>query len=192
MDIGLAGGSYYYSRPNMDLTGTLTLDGGTLEVTGDAWMDHQWGDFVLVDGGGWDWFALQLDNGTSLMLFQLRDVEGIGDPPDFGTLVRPSGEVVHLPEGAYTVEATETWTSDLTSATYPTTYPIGWTIAIPSEEIELNVAASLPDQELDTTASTGTIYWEGEVIVSGMAAGESVDGLGYVELTGYVDDIFSP
>jgi predicted secreted hydrolase len=189
MDIGMAGGSYYYSRPGMKLSGQLTVNGEKLDVTGSAWMDHQWGDFVLVNGGGWDWFAVELDDGTALMVFQLRGVEGVGDLPDFGTLVLPDQTVIHLDEADYTIESGETWLSDLTGANYP----LGWTITIPTQELTLQLDPSMADQELDTRASTGTIYWEGEVTVSGTHSGDQVAGLGYVELTGYAEaGVLSP
>lgn len=188
IDVGLASGSYYYSRTDIDVTGTLTVEGQALEVAGKAWMDRQWGNFILVDGGGWDWFSLSLDNGTDLMLFRLRGVEEIGDPPDFGTLARPDGEAVHLPEGSFTIEPLEHWTSERSGATYP----IAWRVTIPGEELELEVRAALPDQELDTTASTGTIYWEGEVEITGTSRGVPITGLGYVELTGYAGANFNP
>ncbi len=187
MEIGVAGGSYYYSRPGMELSGTLQVDGQTMNVTGEAWMDHQWGDFVLVDGGGWDWFAVNLDDGTAIMLFELRGIDEIGDVPDFGTLIRSDGTVVHLGEESYSIEQNSFWTSDTTGATYP----VSWTLDIPAEHILLALQSSMPDQELDTTASTGTIYWEGEVVVSGTIGNQSTSGLGYVELTGYAKDIFS-
>jgi predicted secreted hydrolase len=76
IDFGPAGGSYYYSRTAMDATGTLDLDGETLAVTGDAWFDHQWGDFISVGGGGWDWFAVNLDNGVDLTISLVRDADG--------------------------------------------------------------------------------------------------------------------
>ena len=76
IDFGPAGGSYYYSRTAMDAAGTLTLDGEDLAVTGEAWFDHQWGDFISVGGGGWDWFAVNLDDGTDLTLSLVRDADG--------------------------------------------------------------------------------------------------------------------
>ena len=76
IDFGPAGGSYYYSRTAMDATGSVTLDGRTLTVEGSAWFDHQWGDFISVGGGGWDWYALNLDDGTDLTLSLVREADG--------------------------------------------------------------------------------------------------------------------
>ena len=105
VDFGPAGGSYYYSRPKMTATGTLTLDGETFPVTGTAWFDHQWGDFISVGGGGWDWFAVNLDDGTDLTLSLVRAADG-SYPLIYGTLTRPDGSTEHLPREAFTVEVT--------------------------------------------------------------------------------------
>jgi predicted secreted hydrolase len=189
MQIGIAGSSYYYSRPGMEVEGTLTVDGETMKVTGSAWMDHQWGDFVLIEGGGWDWFAIELADDTAIMVFQLRGIEGVGDIEDFGTLVQPDGTVEHLAENDFIIEAQENWTSPATGATYP----VSWSIEIPSQELTLELEPSMNDQELDTRASTSTIYWEGEMVVEAQRGTQELTGLGYVELTGYADsELISP
>ncbi len=104
IDFGPAGGSYYYSRPRMAAEGTLHLDSETFHVTGDAWFDHQWGDFIAVGAGGWDWFAVNLADGTDLTLSLVRDTAG-NYPLAYGTLVRPDGSVAHLDRAAFTVDA---------------------------------------------------------------------------------------
>ena len=180
IDFGPAGGSYYYSRTAMDATGTLVLEGTELRVSGTAWFDHQWGDFISVGGSGWDWFAVNLDDGTDLTLSLVRDAQG-AYPLVYGTLVDADGEVRHLDRDAFEVEATEQWTSSATGATYPA----AWSIVIPSEELTIDLRPTVPDQELDTRATTGVVYWEGSQIVEATRAGSPLGGLGYVELTGY-------
>jgi predicted secreted hydrolase len=180
IDLGAAGGSYYYSRTRMAATGTLLLDGQTHGVRGTAWFDHQWGDFIAVGGGGWDWFALGLDDGTDLTLSLVRSPDG-SYPLVYGTLVAPDGAVLHLPGTAFTVQATGHWTSPTTGATYPS----GWRVTIPSEALTLDITPTVLDQELDTRATTGVVYWEGSQLVSGTHQGQAVTGRGYVELTGY-------
>ncbi|MEZ4570377.1 MAG: lipocalin family protein [Thermomicrobiales bacterium] len=105
-------------------------------------------------------------------------------PQSAGRRGRPSGR------GAdYSIENNSSWTSEATGATYP----LDWTIEIPEYDLTLDLKPTLENQELDTTASTGTIYWEGEVVVTGQRGSDELDGLGYVELTGYADsDIFNP
>jgi predicted secreted hydrolase len=172
--------SYYYSWTRLDVQGTLDRGNGPESVTGEAWMDHQWGDFQTFQDGGWDWFALQLEDGTDVMLYLIRNLEGEVLLVD-GSIVAPDGGLTVLREGDFTVTATGEWTSPHTG----TVYPSGWEIAIPAHELALTVTPSLPDQELDSRPTTGVIYWEGEALVSGTSRGEPVAGLGYVELTGY-------
>jgi predicted secreted hydrolase len=88
---------------------------------------------------------------------------------------------VHLPSDAFTVTSVDTWQSPDTGAVYPS----GWTISIPSEQLEISLTPTVLDQELDTRRTTGVIYWEGSQIVEATHAGEGVGGEGYVELTGY-------
>jgi predicted secreted hydrolase len=183
VDFGAAGGSYYYSRTRMAATGGLTLDGATLRVEGTAWFDHQWGDFIAVGGGGWDWFAVNLDDGTDLTVSLVRDADG-SYPLVYGTLVRADGSVHHLPRDAFAVQATGAWTSPGTGATYPS----GWTISVPADDLTIRLTPTLSDQELDTRATTGVVYWEGSQLVQATRAGEPIGGEAYVELTGYLGD----
>jgi len=184
IDFGPAGGSYYYSRTDMDATGTLTLDGRTLDVTGDAWFDHQWGDFISVGGAGWDWFAVNLDDGTDLTISIVRDADG-SDSLVYGTLVAEDGTTRHLDRAAFTVSASDAWTSPTTGATYPA----AWSIDVPSEQLSIRLRPTVADQELDTRATTGVVYWEGSQVVDATRAGVPVDGEAYVELTGYASSI---
>ena len=181
IDFGPAGGSYYYSRTAMDAAGTITLDGADMRVTGTAWFDHQWGDFISVGGGGWDWFAVNLDDGTDLTLSLVRDADG-SYPLIYGTVVDPDGTTRHLERDAFTVEVTDHWTSPATGAEYPA----GWTIRIPGEDdLHIELRPTVAAQELDTRATTGVIYWEGSQVVGGTRAGAPIGGKAYVELTGY-------
>ena len=86
IDFGPAGGSYYYSRTAMTATGTVTVGDRTLAVDGTAWFDHQWGDFIAVGAGGWDWFAINLDDGTDITLSLVRAADG-SYPLVYGTSV---------------------------------------------------------------------------------------------------------
>lgn len=177
LDFSPFGWSYYYSYTHAAVRGVL-LDQGLLRpVTGTAWIDHQWGDFISVASGGWDWYSVHLDDGREFTASVVRDESG-AIVLRYGTLIGPGGETTHLPSEDLEIRATGTWTSPHTRATYPS----GWTLSVPSEGLRLRLEPLLLDQELDTRASTGVVYWEGAVSVSG-ADGEA--GLGYVELTGY-------
>ena len=164
----------------MDASGTLKIGERTLTVEGSAWFDHQWGDFISVGGGGWDWFAVNLDDGTDVTLSLVRDADG-SYPLVYGTLVERDGRTHHLPADAFTVEATAEWTSPTSGATYPAV----WRISIPAEDLEIQLQPTVADQELDTRATTGVIYWEGSQVVRATRNGVPLGGQAYVELTGY-------
>ncbi|MFL5717364.1 MAG: lipocalin family protein [Chloroflexota bacterium] len=180
IDFGSAGGSYYYSRTRMTADGDLVLDGKHLLVDGEAWFDHQWGDFIAVGGGGWDWFAVNLADGTDLTLSLVRDRDG-SYPLVYGTRVDPDGTTHHLDRSAFSVEVTEHWTSPVTGATYPA----GWRVSVPEPGLDLRLTPTVPDQELDTRATSGVVYWEGSQRVVATDRGNSVGGQAYVELTGF-------
>jgi predicted secreted hydrolase len=182
IDFGPAGGSYYYSRTAMTATGSVDLDGERLSVTGTAWFDHQWGDFISVGGGGWDWFAVNLEDGTDLTISLVRDADGTY-PLIYGTLVEADGTVRHLDRDAFTVEVTGEWTSPATGATYPA----GWRIELPGEALTIELEPTVAAQELDTRATTGVVYWEGSQVVRAERDGRPLGGDAYVELTGYAD-----
>jgi RND superfamily putative drug exporter len=180
IDFGPAGGSYYYSRTAMTAKGDLVVDGKTIHVTGEAWFDHQWGDFIAVGGGGWDWFAVNLSDGTDLMLSLVRNADG-SYPLVYGTIVDKAGVTRRLARDAFEVKVTDHWTSPATGATYPA----GWRVTIPGEDLTIDLRPTVADQELDTRASTGVVYWEGSQVVSATRGTTRLGGEGYVELTGY-------
>jgi predicted secreted hydrolase len=175
--------SHYYSLTRMPTRGTVAIDGVELDVAGTSWMDHEFGTSFLETGQlGWDWFSVQLDDGTDLMLFQMRRADGRRDPHSSGTIVDAAGRAQALRAEDFTLVAGEPWRSPKSGARYP----ISWSIAIPGGGLEMDVRAALPDQELRTERSTGVTYWEGAIDVRGRYRGRVVTGLGYLEMTGYV------
>jgi predicted secreted hydrolase len=182
IDFGPAGGSYYYSRTAMTAEGTVTIGDRAMAVDGTAWFDHQWGDFIAVGGGGWDWFAVSLDDGTDITLSQVRAADG-SYPLAYGTLVDVSGTARHLDEDDFTVAVTDHWQSPATGAAWPA----GWVVTLPGEGLSIQLAPTVPHQELDTRATTGVIYWEGSQRVTATRDGNALGGRAYVELTGYAD-----
>jgi predicted secreted hydrolase len=176
---GPAGDSYYYSRTRMTISGIVVDHGEQVPVTGLAWFDKQWGNF-LVMGGGWDWFSLHLDDGSDLMLNLIKDASGTTQLA-YGTYVAPDGQFSHLPGDKFEVNGLGQWTSPHTGITYPS----GWRATVPGQALDLIITPVIPDQELDTRRSTGIVYWEGAQTVSGTRAGQPVLGQGYVELVGY-------
>jgi len=174
--------SHYISFTRLNTTGTITLGGEALAVTGLSWMDQEFGSDQL--GGeevGWDWFALQLDNGEDLMVYQLRRADGSVNRFSSGSLVDAVGNKTELPGESYTIRATGEWISPHSKAKYP----MGWVISIPGKEGELIVTPRFEDQEMLTTRYTGTVYWEGAISVSGTWRGKPIGGKGFVELVGY-------
>jgi predicted secreted hydrolase len=180
IDFGSAGGSYYYSRTAMDAAGSVTLGDRTLDVEGVAWFDHQWGDFISIGGGGWDWFAVNLSDGTDLTLSLVRDADG-SYPLVYGTLVDAAGDTTHLEATDFELAVTDRWVSPTTNADYPA----GWSIGIPSAGLTIRLTPTVAGQELDTRATTGVIYWEGSQTVVAFGPSGPLTGEAYVELTGY-------
>jgi len=181
---GAAGYSYYYSRPLMAIQGSVADHGATIAVTGQAWMDHQWGNFLSTVGAGWDWYSIQLSNRTEYMLYIIRDSQK-RPISVFGTAVATDGSAHQVSSLAIHSQATGSWRSPVTGGVYPSGWVVTLTGATPLETFTLTLTPLLQDQELVTTNTTGVAYWEGAVNIQGTAAGQATTGEGYVELTGY-------
>src|SRR5690606_10914582 len=143
-----------------------------------AWLDREWGTSALEDGAvGWDWFALQLDDGRDLMVYRLRRADGSASPFSGGSLIGADGSRRALAVDDVQLSPRDHWTS----AASGVRYPVAWRLVIPSEDLELTVSPVLDNQELDLAVR----YWEGAVRVSGSSSGAPVAGRGYLELAGY-------
>ncbi|MFL6193276.1 MAG: lipocalin-like domain-containing protein [Thermoanaerobaculia bacterium] len=172
--------SYYYSLTRMPASGSVRIGKESFQVTGDAWMDREWSTSSLGrDQIGWDWFALQLSDGSDLMLYRLRRKDGTADPSSSGTVIGADGGSRPLALADFAIEGSGGWRSQRSGAVYPGR----WRVRIPSEGLELDVRPLLADQELDVAFR----YWEGAVGLEGTRRGRPVRGRGYVELTGYTD-----
>ena len=174
VDFGQAGKSYYYSRTRMSVNGKISVADREAPVMGNAWFDHQWGNFE-VRAVAWDWFALQLEEGSEVMLTVFRDDEG-RDLRRYGTFIATDGAIIHLSPDEFQVSSTGSWTSPASGATYP----VDWRIQIPSQAVDVQLVPVLKMAEFDATGTTFNYYWEGAVKVSG-----SHRGRGFVEMTGY-------
>jgi predicted secreted hydrolase len=169
------GGSWYYSHPWLQAEGTVTFDGETVPVRGQAWLDREWSSqFLQTDQEGWDWFALHLDNGDKLMAFQLRSIGGGPDTAfrhavllsaDGGRRSGVSEEVFFTPLRMASVAGREV--------------PVAWALRWPDAGIDLEVEAGLDDQWMNVDFP----YWEGRVVVR--ESGGPPVGVGYLEMTGY-------
>ena len=171
--------SYYYSFTRLETIGSVTLGDRTVAVKGESWLDREYSTGALEPGQvGWDWFALQLDDGSELMYYQLRDDAGSASPQSAGVLVDRNGRVTRLAREDVLLTVENSWASPRDG----TLYPAGWHLSVAEHDVELRIAPRLPDQELDLAFR----YWEGAVSVVGLGAdGRPVRGRGYVELTGY-------
>ena len=178
--------SHYISYTRMATQGILFLKGKKYEVTGTSWMDHEFSSNQLsAEQVGWDWFSVQLDNGSEIMLYLIRLKDGSVEPHSSGTLVRAAGSHQHLSLREISIESTGEWTSPHTGAVYPA----GWVMSLPGSKTRLKISPELADQELHHLRSIGSSYWEGSVSVQGTHEGQPVSGQGYVELVGYAKQL---
>ncbi|MEO8441644.1 MAG: lipocalin-like domain-containing protein [Betaproteobacteria bacterium] len=168
--------SYYYSRPQLKVQGTLTRDGKAEPAVGTAWLDHEWSSSYLDErAAGWDWLGINLADGGALMAFRMRDEQG-GKFWAGGAYRAADGRTRIFEPGEVDFTPLRRWRSSRSGAFYP----IAWRITAGS--LKIDVTPLMDDQENDTRASTGTIYWEGAV--RALQDGQAV-GRGYLELTGY-------
>lgn len=170
--------SYYYSLSRLVTDGTIRIGDTTHTVSGVSWKDHEFGTSALgPQAQGWDWFGLIFENEYELMVGQIRQQDDSVEPAFGGLLIRPDGSTLYLPAASFTITPLDTWTSPHTGAVYPS----GWTITVAHEDIDwtFTVTPLMRDQELH---GANVEYWEGAVDVTG-----DVTGVGYAELTGYVD-----
>jgi predicted secreted hydrolase len=139
-------------------------------------MDHEFFTNQLEPSqSGWDWFSLQFDDGSEIMLFRLRHKDGSFDPYSAGTYIDRQGRATHLAASDFSVTPGKTWTS----------YPIEWTIRVPSLNVEAMLTTRLPQQEL-----SGRIrYWEGAIEITGIKNNRPLKGSGYLEMTGYAEGL---
>jgi predicted secreted hydrolase len=177
--------SYYYTQPHLAVSGRVVRDSAALEVTGRAWLDHEWSSEILAEGStGWDWIGINLDDGGALMAFRIRDRSG--------RTVYASGTWRSGPQGAASrlrtfgprsvvFEPQRTWRSARTGATWPVGMRVTLGAGSP-DALTLDLEAMFDDQELDARTSTGIVYWEGAV--TARQQGRPI-GRGYLELTGY-------
>jgi predicted secreted hydrolase len=169
--------TYYYSMPRLAATGRITRDGKPLEVQGLAWLDREWGSGAMgSDQQGWDWFALQFDDGATLMFYELRTTDGQRDTHSGGTWLAPDGTTHPLKNDDVQIEVKDYWNSPRGGR-----YPARWLVRVPSLKLDVDVKPRLADQEL----TTSTRYWEGAATITGKRGGKDSNGRAYVELVGY-------
>jgi predicted secreted hydrolase len=161
----------------MSAHGRLTRNGKPLGVKGTVWLDREWGSGSLSgDQQGWDWFALQLEDGSALMFYALRNRDSKRDPHSAGTWLAPDGTTRALANDDVSIDVKANWTSPR-----GVPYPAKWQLRVPSLNLDVEIEPRLSDQELNTS----TRYWEGACLVKGTREGREIKGKAYVELVGY-------
>jgi predicted secreted hydrolase len=176
--------SYYYSMTRLETTGEIRADSSatSIPVRGLSWMDHEFMTSTLAPNQtGWDWFSAHLSNGSDLMLYQLRLKDGGIEPMSGGTLRLADGTTTEILSTDMELRPTSHWTSPHNGARYPAQ----WTIRVPKHQLELTVTPRAADQEMADDGVVGFSYYEGSVTYKGTHRGQPINGLGYMELTGY-------
>ncbi|MBL8482907.1 MAG: carotenoid 1,2-hydratase [Rhodocyclaceae bacterium] len=172
--------SYYYSLPQLAVSGKLELAGGTHTVSGRAWMDHEWSSAYLPPGAlGWDWLGINLHDGGALMAFRMRDAAGQALWAA-AAWRGADGKLIHYAPDAVLFQPQRRWTSPVSRAAYPVA--LGLKIGART----LRLQPLFDNQEMDASASVGGYYWEGAVSVF---EAEREIGRGYLELTGYAQKL---
>jgi predicted secreted hydrolase len=178
--------SYYYSQPRLRAEGVMHVDGVQHAVSGLAWKDHEFSTSALDQNQiGWDWFSLQFEDGSALMLFQLRERGGGASASSSGTFIAADGTPQPIPNNQFTIDVLGEWRSPHTDGLYPAS----WEIRLEEPACVLRVQPWMAVQEIHFSAVT---YWEGAVRFEGTCDGVSARGNGYVELTGYAGNLPLP
>jgi predicted secreted hydrolase len=184
--------SYYYSLPQLQVSGQLSLGEQTLPVQGQAWLDHEWSQSLMhADAVGWDWIGMNLLDGSALTAFRLRTKDGAALWAG-GSLRAPGSaqaEIFGPDDVLFTPQ--RNWKSPASG----TSYPVQWSVQIrraqPNTSIKMleryTVKAVIDNQELDSRQSTGAIYWEG--LSELLDSRDTVVGRGYLEMTGYANPL---
>ena len=180
---GAGHASHYYSLTRVETSGSMSVGKGSFTVSGESWFDHEWATNQLApEQAGWNWLSAQFEDGTELMLYQMRLTNGAIDPISSGTFVREDGTSVLLTSADFQMTPAAFWKSPATKANYP----IAWRVAVSKEQLEFIIKPVLANQEL---VFSPLIYWEGAFDLFGKRAGKPVRGRGYLELTGYAGSL---
>ena len=178
---GLGHASYYYSIPRLSTSGTVKVGSEIYLVTGTSWYDREWATNQLTpEQSGWNWFAIQLSDGSDLMLYQMRLRSGGFDSHSSGKWIAQDGSSIDLEAKDFHLKSVRTWVSPVSKAAYP----VYWTLTIPKLDLELEITPAVENQELNVAV----VYWEGCIRLKGRDLGRPVGGVGYMELTGYAGE----
>ena len=175
---GAGHASYYYSITRLKTSGTVKIGSDNYKVEGQSWFDREWATNQLTsEQAGWNWFAIQLSDGSDIMLYQMRLNKGGIDPHSNGKWIGPGGATENLAGSDFRLSPERYWVSPVSKAKYP----LNWKLSIPKLNLDLEIVPAIQDQELNLAV----VYWEGAIRLKGQRDGNPVDGVGYMELTGY-------
>ena len=175
---GAGHASYYYSITRLKSSGTVKIGSETFPVEGSSWFDREWATNQLTpEQSGWNWFAIQLSDGSDIMLYQMRLRQGGIDSHSNGKWIAADGTAENLRADEFELRPEKYWVSPASKANYP----VAWKLTIPKLNLDLEIAPAVANQELNLSV----VYWEGCIRLKGRRAGKPVDGIGYMELTGY-------
>jgi predicted secreted hydrolase len=170
--------SYYYSITRLNTSGTVKIGAENYQVKGRSWFDREWATNQLApEQSGWNWFAIQLSDGSDMMLYQMRLRHGGIDSHSNGKWIAKDGASADLATDEFQLSPQKYWVSPASKANYP----VAWKLTVPKFNLDLEISPTLEDQELNLAV----VYWEGSIRIKGRRAGKPVDGVGYMELTGY-------
>jgi predicted secreted hydrolase len=175
---GAGHASYYYSITRLKTSGSIQIGTKNYKVEGSSWFDREWATNQLApEQSGWNWFAIQLSDGSDMMLYQMRLRNGGIDSHSNGKWIAADGLTAGLSLGEFQLRPEKYWVSPVSKANYP----VVWRLTVPKLNLDLRVTPAIEDQELNLAV----VYWEGCIRLKGQRAGKPVDGVGYMELTGY-------
>ena len=171
--------SHYYSIPRLTSEGEVRVGAEKFEVHGESWFDHEWATNQLApEEAGWNWLCVQWDDGSELMLYNMRLENGGIEPSSSGKIIAPDGATTHLASSDFAMQPMREWQSPKSKARYP----VRWRVTIPMRGLDFTITPVLENQELYLGPLT---YWEGAIDCAGRAGATQLKGRGYLELTGY-------
>ncbi|HCG91012.1 MAG TPA: hypothetical protein DEZ08_04160 [Dehalococcoidia bacterium] len=181
VDMGIAGITYYYTYPLLNVSGTIRQNNTEQSLFGVSWMDHQWGDFLEEPPIGWSWMSIQLENQNEIMVAKVRNTETGEQIASYGTFINELGQATHLKSSDFTLIPTKIWVSNRTNLSYP----IIWELSIPSLSTILNISAITENSEFFGENFVTQPYWEGATDITGIFKETNMPGVGFMELVGY-------
>jgi Predicted secreted hydrolase len=175
--------SWYWTYPRLEVTGVLQQGDRRTELEGIAWMDHEISSSQLGgDLAGWDWTAIQLDDGTEVKAYRLRREDGGMDPWSACYWIDADGQTRHVYADQFQWIEAGRWKSEATGITYPNEVRIE---AIHPDSGQRRVYRLRPrfDAQEFRGLRANNPYWEGACEVLD-AEGRPI-GRAYLELAGY-------